>query len=102
MHKLLTILLLALLLSSCAFVHKIDIEQGNVFTNEMVSKLHRGMSEAQVKEIMGTPILLNTFSDNRVEYIYTFRTGHKKMVKKDVTLIFDHGVLKDIAQGNTL
>lgn len=85
------------LLTGCNWIHKMDIEQGNVYTPEMVSKLHPGMTKAQVKDIMGIPTLLNTFNDNRVDYVYTNKPGGGKMTMKRVSLFFDkRGVLKNI------
>lgn len=96
MQKILAVLTLGLLLSSCAFVHKIDIEQGNVFTPEMASRIHPGMSLAQVKEVMGTPVLMNTFADDRVTYVYTMKPGGKAMSEQYVILTFRHGRLNSI------
>ena len=98
MQKALIILTMALLLSSCFNpVHKMDIEQGNIITADMVNRLHTGMSEEQVHNIMGNPVLLNTFKDNRVDYVYTFQTGHHPKSEKFITLIFKNGRLKEIS-----
>lgn len=97
MHKIFILLILGLLLSSCMFVTKMDIEQGNIVTPCMVSQIHRGMSKAQVVSILGTPTLLNTFNENRMDYIYTFKAGHGQMMEKRLTLLFNHrGALQDI------
>ncbi len=94
MKKLLLPLTLAALLCGC--IHKMDIEQGNVITPELVSKLHTGMTEEQVKNIMGTPMLLNTFNDNRIDYVYTFKPAHGKLTEKNITLIFRNHRLQQI------
>ena len=78
--------------------HKMDIEQGNVFTLEEVSKLKPGMSESQVKGIMGTPVLVNIFTPNRMEYVYTFQPGHQNRLEKRVSCIFVAGRLQEIKQ----
>ena len=96
MKNLLILIITSFLLAGCAFVHKMDIEQGNVFTPEMVRQLHPGMSLAQVKNIMGSPQLLNTFSDDRVTYVYTMQPGGQPITEKYVSLTFQHGVLKTI------
>jgi len=97
MKKIIPALLAILLLSAC--VHKIDIEQGNVMTPEMASHLHTGMSLQQVKNLMGNPVLVNTFSDNRIDYVYTFKKGHGDMTEKHITLIFRGNILREI-KGN--
>ena len=96
MQKLLLPVLLGLLLTSCTFVHKMDIEQGNIITPEMTRQLHPGMSLTQVKNMMGSPLLLNTFSDQRVTYVYTMQPGGGRMSEKYVTLTFHNGILKTI------
>lgn len=97
MKKILSLLISAALLSSCAFipVHKMDIEQGNVVNQNMVNKLRIGMTQDQVKEILGTPVLLNTFSDNRVDYVYTLKQGNEPAVEYYITLTFRNGHLKE-------
>lgn len=96
MQKLLSILLVALLLSSCSLVRKMEIEQGNVITPEMLSRVHTGMTREQVREVMGTPVLLNTFDDNRVDYIYTFKPSGGSMTKRHVTFTFRNDRLRGI------
>ena len=53
-------------------VYRIDIQQGNDVTQDMVNKLEAGMSKSQVAYIMGTPLLIDTFHPNRWDYIYSF------------------------------
>lgn len=76
-------------------MRKIPIEQGNHFTPEMVQQLHKGMSEHEVKEIMGTPILLNTFNNQRVDYVYTLKKANTPRVEKYLILSFQNGILKE-------
>lgn len=99
MKKIISLVLMGCLLSGCFLrPHKMDIAQGNVFTQEEVSKLKVGMSETQVKEIMGTPVLINIFTPNRVEYVYTFQPGYQNRVEKRVSCIFESGRLREIQQ----
>ena len=101
MKKILPLFAAILCLSSCGIIpiHKMDVEQGNVMTPEMTSQLHPGMSVESVKAIMGTPMLTNTFSGDRVDYVYTNKPGRGDFQEQYVTLIFKNGKLKDI-QGN--
>jgi outer membrane protein assembly factor BamE len=86
----------AMILTLSACVHKMDIEQGNIITQDMVNQLHTGMNEEQTKEIMGSPMLINTFNDNRIDYIYTFKAGHGKQTEKQMTLTFKNHRLQAI------
>lgn len=97
MKKILSLLLGTSILMLTGCIHKMDIEQGNVITPEMVGKLHTGMSEDQVKNIMGTPMLLNTFDDNRIDYVYTYKPAHGEMTEKNLTLVFSNHRLREIS-----
>ncbi len=90
MKKIIPILFIACALTSCSLVpvQKMDIEQGNFITQENVNKLHLGMTTKQVKEIMGTPELLNTFTANRVDYVYTNEPGNRTRVERSLVLTF--------------
>lgn len=94
MKKILIVLLTLCVLTGC--VHKMDVEQGNIITQDMINKIHVGMTLAAVKDIIGTPVLINTFADNRVDYVYTFKPGYGAFTEKYITLTFAHGRLKTI------
>jgi len=81
------------------FVHKIDVQQGNVITQEMVAQLRRGMDKKKVQFIMGTPIILDTFNNTRWDYIYTFQHRGGDVQKRRVTLVFADEKL-DRVEGN--
>jgi len=55
--------------------YKIDIQQGNVLTQEMVSQLKPGQTREQVRFILGTPILMDIFHQERWDYVYSYRNG---------------------------
>lgn len=89
-----------LLLSSCSWVpdlsgiglprvHKIDIPQGNVIEQDQVNQLRPGMNKQQVRFIMGTPMLDDSFHDNRWDYIYRFKPGYGEIEVKQATLFFN-------------
>lgn len=98
MKKLILIILLGFILSGCSFfrVHKMDVPQGNIFTEEQVSQLHAGMSEVDVKAIMGMPVIVNIFTPNRMDYVYTYQPGYGSRTQKRVICIFSKGVLKKV------
>jgi outer membrane protein assembly factor BamE len=81
-------ILLSVALTGC--VRKISIEQGNILTPEIVNQVRVGMSAAEVRNILGSPVLLNTFRDNRVDYVYTFNPGRGQTTEKTFTLIFEN------------
>lgn len=70
--------------------YKIDVQQGNVVTQEMVSQLRPGLSKDQVRFILGTPLLMDIFHANRWDYIYRLHKGSTgETEEQKLTLFFD-------------
>jgi len=87
-------LLLALSMTACGIVgfpgvYKIDVEQGNIVTPEMVGQLKPGMSRRQVRFILGTPLLEDPFDQSRWDYPYVKRNGLKVLSESRLTVYFD-------------
>ena len=82
--------------------HKIEIQQGNYVSQDMVSQLKPGMSREQVRFIMGTPLLTDIFHADRWDYIYWRQTSSGKRESRKLALYFESGRLAridgDIAQ----
>lgn len=86
----------ALLLASCLvlaacgpFVHRIDVQQGNYVTEDTVAKLKKGMTKAEVKQLLGTPLLSDVFHANRWDYYFSHRKGRSPSVeRKHLTVLF--------------
>ncbi|MBK7356232.1 outer membrane protein assembly factor BamE [Propionivibrio sp.] len=55
--------------------YKIDIQQGNVLTQDMVSQLRPGLTKDQVRFVLGSPVLMDMFHANRWDYVYRFQKG---------------------------
>ncbi|MGV8917724.1 MAG: outer membrane protein assembly factor BamE [Pseudomonas sp.] len=79
-----------LALAGCSFpgVYKIDIQQGNVVTQDMIDQLRPGMTRRQVRFIMGNPLLTDTFHTNRWDYLYSMQPGGGERQQERMTLIF--------------
>jgi outer membrane protein assembly factor BamE len=101
MRNLFILFALSITLSGCSYlhVHKMDIEQGNVITPEMVRQVHLGMSQDEVKSIMGEPVLANVFDSSSLDYVYTFKPDYGPKIEKYVTFIFKNNRVVDI-KGN--
>ena len=86
-------------LSGCGFpgVYKIDVQQGNVVTQEMVDQLRPGMTQRQVRFIMGTPLLQDTFEPNRWDYLYSMQAGHNPREQERISLVFENDLLVGLA-----
>jgi outer membrane protein assembly factor BamE len=97
MRKLLIICALTAALSSCSqFVQKMDIDQGNIVSQEQVARIHIGMTETQVKDILGQPILINVFDKSRLDYVYSYKPGHGVTSVSSMTVIIKNGKVAEI------
>ena len=89
MRSLVTALTITFMLGACS-IHKIDVQQGNVITKEMMEKLKIGMDKNQVSRLLGTPLIEDPFHVGRWDYAYKFvsgKTGEEQ--SSHITLIFD-------------
>jgi len=78
-------------------VYRIDIEQGNLVTQEMVDQLKPGMSRRQVRFIMGTPLVEDSFNQSRWDYPYVIRNGRNVIREANLTIYFDGDTMTHLA-----
>jgi outer membrane protein assembly factor BamE len=80
-----------LALAGCSFpgVYKIDIQQGNVVTQDMIDQLKPGMTQRQVRFIMGNPMITDTFHAKRWDYLYSIQPGGRQRYQERISLMFD-------------
>jgi outer membrane protein assembly factor BamE len=69
--------------------YKIDIQQGNVVTQEMVAKLKAGLTRSQVRFVLGSPLVTDMFHADRWDYIYLLQRQGKPDDRRRLTVIFD-------------
>lgn len=95
------LLLGTLLLSACGNVssfrfpgvYRIDIPQGNIITQDMVDQLRPGLTKRQVNFILGTPLIRDTFDQDRWDYVYSYQPGGGERVQERLTLFFEDDAL---------
>ncbi len=95
------IMLLALLqLGGCSIIppllYRIDVQQGNVVTHEMVKKLKPGMTKSQVRFVLGSPLIVDTFRDNRWDYVYLRQEKGELIEQQRLTVFFEEEKLTHI------
>lgn len=79
------------------WVYRLNIDQGNIITQEMVNQLKPGMSRDQVKFVMGSPLIVDAFHENRWDYIYTLRDGKGKTTRQNLTVLFTNDTLSGLS-----
>src|SRR5688500_14686883 len=97
--RILTLVVL-LLLAGCSSVpsllYKIEVQQGNVITQEMVDKLKPGMTRSQVRFALGSPMINDAFHENRWDYLYRFEQRGKLIEQRKLTVFFEDDKLMRI------
>jgi outer membrane protein assembly factor BamE len=90
------ILASSLLLGACSNVpqlinpYKIDVQQGNVLSQEMVSQLKPGQTREQVRFLLGSPMLTDVFHQQRWDYVYRYQNGTTGQVEsRKFSVFFD-------------
>lgn len=91
------IALTLLFISSCS-TYKMEVQQGNALSNETVSQLRQGMSKDEVLSMLGTPLLQDSFRNNRWDYVYFTKQGKKASKRQGITLLFKGDSLVKVMQ----
>jgi len=66
-----------------------DIVQGNFVSKEQLESIRPGMNKEQVKQILGTPLVLDMFHPNRWDYVFSYMSGQTQETEiRKVTLTF--------------
>jgi outer membrane protein assembly factor BamE len=68
--------------------YRIDVQQGNVVSQDMVSQLRVGLTRDQVRFVLGTPLLTDIFHDDRWDYVYRLEKGRSGEVERRHLAVF--------------
>jgi len=82
---------LALATSGC--IYKLDVQQGNVVTQESASKLKKGMTKSEVRQLLGTPLLMDPFHGNRWDYFFSTEVRGKLVERNKLSVFFENDKL---------
>src|SRR5512145_2008276 len=93
--------LAAALACGCGFVpripgvtpYRIEIQQGNYVSPDMVAQLKPGMTKEQVRFILGTPMVTDIFHSERWDYVYWREMPNGTRETRKITLLFEQGQL---------
>ncbi|MFT7721278.1 MAG: outer membrane protein assembly factor BamE [Roseateles sp.] len=76
--------------------YRVEVVQGNVLTKEMVARVKPGMPKAQVRDLLGSPLLTDVFHESRWDYVFTIRRQGAPAQQRLVVAEFDGEVLKTL------
>jgi len=75
-----SILAAVLLLGACIF--RIDIQQGNLLEESVIDQVAVGMTRSQVQFLLGSPMIADSFHENRWDYTYYFKQGRTQEIER--------------------
>ncbi|HEY2925733.1 outer membrane protein assembly factor BamE [Piscinibacter sp.] len=82
--------------------YRVEVVQGNVVTKEQAAAIKPGMSRAQVRDILGSPLLTDVFHADRWDYVFTIRRQGAQPQDRRVVALFDDDKLKSLDTGGEL
>ena len=72
-------------------VYRMDVQQGNLLDAEQVEQVEVGMTRSQVRFLLGTPMVLDSFDAERWDYVYNLRRGHSRQVERRHLVVWFEG-----------
>ncbi|WP_034295346.1 outer membrane protein assembly factor BamE [Herbaspirillum sp. RV1423] len=82
--------------------YRIDVQQGNFVSKEMVAQLKPGMTRDQVRFVLGTPLLTDVFHANRWDYEFRLAKGNGELMSSRVSVFFKDNLLEHFEGGDDL
>jgi outer membrane protein assembly factor BamE len=82
--------------------YRVEIVQGNVITSEQAERVKPGMNRAQVRDVLGSPLLSDVFHADRWDYVFTIRRKGTDAQAHHVVVRFDGEILKSLDTGGAL
>ncbi len=76
----------ALLLSAC--IYRIDIQQGNLLEEEVIDQVEIGMTRSQVQFLLGSPMVADSFHQDRWDYTYYFQQGRSQEIERRWFIVY--------------
>jgi outer membrane protein assembly factor BamE len=81
--------------------YKVEVVQGNFVSKEQIEALSPGMSRAQVREVLGSPLITSVFHADRWDYVFTIRRQGIEAQSRKLTVFFK-GEDFEKAEGDTM
>lgn len=82
--------------------YKVEVVQGNVVTREQAEAVKPGMNRAQIRDVLGTPLLADPFHADRWDYVFTIRRQGAEPQAHTVVVRFEGDRFQSIDTGGAL
>ena len=96
------ILLLPIATVSCSLLpsltpYRMEVQQGNYVTQEMLAQLKPGLTRDQVRFVLGTPLVSDIFHGERWDYVFMRQRANSGEVEyRRIVVFFQDGKLKRV------
>jgi len=93
---------LPFLTAGCSFApsltpYRMEIQQGNYITQEMVAQLKPGLTRDQVRFVLGTPLVIDIFHEGRWDYVFLRqRASSRETEFRRIAVFFEDGKLQRV------
>jgi len=87
------LLLLATFAGGCNLLYKPEVQQGTLISAEMLANLKPDMTKRQVRLLLGSPPVSDTFHPERWDYLYFMHQTAKNVTPQHLTLYFQNDKL---------
>ncbi len=88
---------ITILISGCITPFQPDIQQGNIINNNDLREIEYGMTKQEVLFILGTPMVIDPFNEDRWDYFYSnMNPRSNETTSRQITIFFDGDNLIDL------
>ena len=90
-----------LMLGIGACVYRVPIQQGNFLESKDIDQVTVGMTQAQVRYVLGTPMVADPFTKDRWDYVYYLKIGRmRKPEQRHFVVYFANGAVNRIERSD--
>jgi outer membrane protein assembly factor BamE len=82
--------------------YRVEVVQGNVITSEQAALIKPGLTRAQVRDVLGSPLLTDPFHGDRWDYVFTIRRQGAAPQLRRVVVLFKNDALLSVDAGGEL
>ena len=84
-----SILATGIFLSAC--IYRIDIQQGNLLEEDVIDQVEVGMTRSQVQFLLGSPMVEDSFHQDRWDYTYFLKLGRSRDIDRRWMIVHFQG-----------
>ena len=100
---LISVLFCTAFLTASGCVYQANLSQGNLLKQEDLDQVEVGMTRAQVRFLLGTPMVDDPFHADRWDYVYFLRVGRNAATfKRWVSIYYSDDTVREIVEEQEL